>query len=117
MVLFGMLVLLVDLALAQKPPVAIGKGYKVEILTSAICEMCKEAIESDLTFEKGVKSIDLDVETKVATIEYNPKKTTADKLRKRITLVGYHADNFMRDSVAYENLPFCCKDGAHDDNH
>lgn len=86
----------------------------VEIQTSAICIMCKQAIERDLTYEKGVKSVDLDLETKVVTVEYNAKKTNPDAIRKRITLVGYHADSLQRDPEAYEKLPFCCKDGGHD---
>jgi mercuric ion binding protein len=86
---------------------------KLEIKTSAICEMCKETIEYDLTFTKGIKFAELNLENKVVTVEFNPKKISADDVRKRITMVGYHADWLERDSTAYENLPFCCKDGSH----
>jgi cation transport ATPase len=88
---------------------------KVEIKTSAICIMCKETIERDMAFEKGVKSSDLDLDTKILTVEYNPGKTDANKIRKRITEVGYNADSLERDPKAYEKLPDCCKDGAHED--
>ena len=90
---------------------------KVEIKTSAICGMCKSTIERDLAFEKGIKTTDLDLETKILTVEYNSKKTSADKIRTRITKVGYHADSLHRDLKAYNKLPDCCKDGAHDDDH
>lgn len=90
---------------------------KVEIKTSAICGMCKDTIERDLAFEKGVKTSDLDVETKVVTVEFNAKKTNADKIRKRITKVGYNADEMKRDQKAYDALDPCCKDGAHQDGH
>lgn len=90
---------------------------KVEIKTSAICGMCKYAIEEDLTFEKGIKSADLDLDTKIVTVEFNAKKTDADKIRTRITKVGYNADDKKRDPKAYEKLPDCCKDGGHDDDH
>lgn len=98
---------------AQKQPEKVSNGFKIDIQTSAICEMCKETLEKDLTFEKGVKEVNLDLETKVFSIVYNPKKTDPQTLRKRITMVGYHADTLKRDSVAYENLPWCCKDGGH----
>lgn len=101
----------------QKAPMEVAGGFQVEIQTSAICEMCKYAIEYDLAFEKGVKTAELDLENKVVTIIYNRKKTDPEKLRTRITMVGYHADGQKRDSTAYENLPFCCKDGAHADDH
>lgn len=103
------------MAWAQKAPVKAKGGYKVEIKTSAICDMCKDAIEGDLTFEKGVKSINLDVKTKIATVVYNPKKTNPEMIRKRITKVGYNADHLKRDPKAYEKLPDCCKDGEHGD--
>lgn len=90
---------------------------KVEIKTSAICEMCKNTIEKDMAFEKGVKSSSLDLETKILTIEFNAKKTNPEKIRTRITKIGYHADDMQRDMKAYENLPECCKDGAHQDEH
>lgn len=103
-------------AFAQKAPIKVSDGYKIEIKTSAVCEMCKDAIERDLTFEKGVKEVNLDVDTKVVTVIYNDKKTNAETIRERITKVGYNADDLMRDPEAYENLPFCCKDGAHDND-
>lgn len=88
---------------------------KVEIKTSAVCEMCKNTIEKDLAFENGVKSSSLDVETKKLTVEYNARKTTPDKIRTRITKIGYNADSMTRNPKAYEKLPLCCQDGAHQD--
>jgi cation transport ATPase len=86
----------------------------IGIQTSAICEMCKDRLEKDLTFEKGVKSVNLDLETKVLNIAYMDGKTNPDALRKRVTLVGYHADSLKRDPKAYEKLDPCCKDGGMD---
>ena len=88
----------------------------VAIKTSAICEMCKATLEKDFTFEKGVKSVNLDLETKVLNIAYLDSKTSPDVLRKRVTMVGYHADSLKRDPKAYEKLDECCKDGAHDND-
>lgn len=103
--------------LAQTEPIKVAEGYKVEIMTSAVCVMCKRTLEYDLAFEKGVKNAELDVPSKVLTVVYNPKKTDANTIRERVTKIGYHADNLVRDSLAYEKLPFCCKDGAHADDH
>lgn len=98
---------------AQNEPIEVAKGHQIDIQTSAICEMCQHAIEYDLTFAKGVKSADLNLDNKVVTIVYNQDKITPEELRTRITKVGYHADYMARDSIAYENLPMCCKDGNH----
>ena len=98
---------------AQSEPMEVKGGYKIEIKTSAICEMCQFTLEKDLTFEKGVKEATINLDDKVMTILYNPKKTDAQTLRKRIALAGYHADTLARNPVSYENLPMCCKDGSH----
>lgn len=104
-------VIFANQAIAQAQVKTIG------IKTSAICEMCKATLEKDLTFEKGVKSVNLDLETKVLNIAYLDSKTNPDALRKRVTMVGYNADGMKRDPKAYDKLDPCCKDGAHDDDH
>ncbi len=84
----------------------------IRIQTSAICGMCKDRIETGMAFEKGVKDISLDAETKIATITYNARKTTPDLLRKAISKLGYDADSLAADPVAYKKLPACCKKNA-----
>lgn len=93
------------------------KTDKAEILTSAICEMCKETIEYELTFTKGIKFVELDVDSKIVTVEFNPKKISIEDIRNSISGVGYNADSVKRDPKAYANLPFCCRDGGHDNHH
>jgi len=88
------------------------KIEEIKIKTSAICGMCKERIESNIKFEKGVTFIELDNETKVATIKYRSKKTNPDKLRLAISKLGYDADDVMADKKAYDKLPACCKKGV-----
>jgi copper chaperone CopZ len=86
------------------------KNYEeVQIQTSAVCGMCKERIEHDLAFEKGVKSVVLDNETKIVTVGYSPKKTNPDNIRQAISKIGYDADDVAADPIAYEKLPGCCK--------
>jgi periplasmic mercuric ion binding protein len=81
----------------------------IKIQTSAQCEMCKEAIEKALAYESGVISSDLDLETKIVTVKYKPKKTNPDKIRLAISKAGYDADNIAADQKAYKELPNCCK--------
>jgi periplasmic mercuric ion binding protein len=89
---------------------AMAKGEKeVKIKTSAICEMCKERVEKNLTLSKGVKEAILDLETKVVTIKYNDKKTNTDNLKKVILTTGYDADEVLAGEKNYNKLPSCCK--------
>src|SRR6185295_341144 len=77
----------------------------VKIKTSALCEQCKERIEHDLSFEKGVKSNTMDLDTKELTVVYNAMKTDPQKIRVAITKIGYDADTLKADTKAYKRLP------------
>jgi periplasmic mercuric ion binding protein len=90
------------------------KNAEVKIKTSAVCGMCKDRIEQGLAFEKGIKDVSLDVETKIATIKYNPAKTNPDEIRTLISKLGYDADSIPANKEAYEKLPKCCKKDAPD---
>lgn len=81
----------------------------VKIKTSAICTQCKEKIENDLSFEKGVKSANLDVDSKIVTVIYNTKKTDEQKIRIAVTKIGYDADTLKADVKSFNKLPDCCK--------
>ena len=82
----------------------------IVIQTSSVCGTCKKTIERDLSFEKGVKSSSLVIETSKLTVIYNPIKTNPDLIRQRISSIGYDADEVKRDPKAFEKLPGCCKD-------
>lgn len=88
------------------------KSDEIRIKTSAVCGMCKDRIEHDMSYAKGVKSVSLDLETKELTVNYSPKKTTPDDLRKAVSKIGYDADDVAADPKAYEKLPACCKKNA-----
>jgi periplasmic mercuric ion binding protein len=88
------------------------KDKEVKIKTSAICEMCKDRIERNLSFEKGVKEAVLDVESKVVTVKYNPKKTDVSKIKANISKTGYDADELVAAEAGYNKLPSCCKKGT-----
>ena len=83
----------------------------VEILTSAHCVgiCCKDRIEQEMQFTRGVTGVDLDIDSKVLTVTFKTKKTDTDKLRKAISLLGYNADDVKANKKAHDNLPSCCQ--------
>ena len=87
------------------------KADTVTIKTSAVCNTCKQRIENDLSFAKGVKKVTLDLKSQNVTVLYDTAKTNPDALRKAITLIGYDADGWIADEKAYNKLPDCCKKG------
>lgn len=86
-----------------------GKFETIKIKTSSQCDMCKERIEEALAFEKGIKTAELDVETKIVTVRFKKGKTSPEKIRKAISKVGYDADDVAADKKAYAKLDACCK--------
>ena len=95
------------------PAIKAQKGTaELKVKTSAVCEMCKETIEKELAFEKGVKKSTLDVPSKIVTVVYNPDKTTPEKIRKAISNAGYDADEIPANPKSYKKLDACCKKGV-----
>lgn len=85
------------------------KTETVEIKSSVVCGMCKEKIEKELAFEKGVKAIDVNLKAQIVTVTFNPKKTDKEKIKVAITKIGYDADDLIAEEKAYSKLPACCK--------
>lgn len=73
------------------------------------CDSCGGKIEKDLGFDKGIKLVKLDDKAMTITVTYNPKKTTPEKIRTKISKYGYDADDVKADQEAYTNLDECCK--------
>jgi periplasmic mercuric ion binding protein len=88
------------------------KEETIKIKTSAVCGQCKDRIENGLAYEKGIKDVSLDVETKIVTVKFTPGKTNPDAIRTSISKLGYDADNVLADKAAYDKLPSCCKKDA-----
>ena len=102
----------VILALLFNAYQGVSQGKKSEIIvikTSIVCGMCKDRIEQGLAFEKGIKDVKVDLETKTTTVSYVTLKTNPDQIRKLISKLGYDADSIAADKLAYTKLPACCK--------
>jgi copper chaperone CopZ len=72
------------------------------------CDMCEKTIEKAGNFKKIAK-VDWNVDTKMATLTYDSKKTNQDVILKRIALSGYDSDKFLAPDNAYSKLPGCCQ--------
>lgn len=72
------------------------------------CDMCKKTIEKAGNLKKIAK-VDWNVDTKMATLTYDSKKTNQDAILKRIALSGYDSDKFLAPDNAYSKLPGCCQ--------
>jgi periplasmic mercuric ion binding protein len=101
---FSLLLMFTSAVKAQETNTA-----EIKIQTSAVCETCKKTIEQALAFEKGVKKSELDLNTKIVSVVYNPNKTTPEKIRVAISNAGYDADSVKANPKTYKKLEECCK--------
>jgi len=83
----------------------------IKIKTSAVCDECKATIEKAVSHEMGIKKSNLDVKTKICTVQFDNTKTTPEKIRLAISNSGYDADNVKANKTAYDKLSPCCKTG------
>lgn len=53
------------------------------------CEKCVKKINENISFEKGVKGLEVSLDKKTVTITYDPAKTDVTKLKAAIEKLGY----------------------------
>ena len=85
------------------------KNGKTEIVkVNGNCGMCETNIEKAGSKKKLYKT-EWNVDTKMASITYDSKKTTADAVLKSIAHSGYDNATFLAPDEAYNKLHGCCK--------
>lgn len=53
------------------------------------CNNCKKKIENSISFEKGVKDLQVNLEDKTVSVTYRKDKTNSEKLMNVIKELGY----------------------------
>ncbi|WP_418123871.1 DUF3347 domain-containing protein [Chryseobacterium sp. PTM-20240506] len=71
------------------------------------CDICKANIEKAGNLRK-IATVSWNKDTKMATLTYDPQKTSQDEILKRIALAGYDSEKFLAPDNAYAALPECC---------
>lgn len=86
---------MVTLAMALCVAVAAyAKDIKTVVLTTSPqmhCVNCENKIKSNIRFEKGIKEITTDLETKTVTIKYDADKTNVEDIIKGFAKIDYKA--------------------------
>jgi copper chaperone CopZ len=83
---------------------------EIKILSNPHCGACKEKIEKALNNVPGVEKSNVDVESKVVTVNYDAGKTKPESLLKTVADLGFTAslidDNATAGSAKKDK---CCK--------
>ncbi len=83
-------------AVAQDKP-AKNETETVKFNVSMTCEKCVEKITENVSYEKGVKDLNVSLESKTVEVTYDPSKTDARTLNEAITKLGYEVDTVKTD--------------------
>lgn len=89
--------------------VVYAKTQTATIKSSMVCQMCEDNIRNGLIYEKGIKKITFNLDENEIYVKFNPKQTTLEEIKKKITLLGYAADELPADKEAFDALAGCCK--------
>lgn len=65
--------------------------FRVTFVTSIDCEHCATKVRENISFEKGVKDLKVNVPDKTVAITFDSAKTDTLKLGKAINKLGYSA--------------------------
>ena len=74
--------------------VTFAKDIKTVVLTTMPqmhCESCENKIKGNLRFEKGIKSVETNIDEQAVTVQYDADKTNEEKIMKAFGKFGYQA--------------------------
>ena len=82
----------IGIANAQEPKNAVKKSVTVEFVTDIDCAGCAKKVTNTIPYEKGVKDVQVDVDTKTVTVTYDPAKTNNETLVKAFSKIKIKAE-------------------------
>lgn len=78
-----------------------------EFYVKGNCESCKARIEKAAK-DAGADSAEWNAENQTVTLNFDPVKTSADKILQKIADVGHDNEKYKSNDNTYKNLPACC---------
>ena len=94
---------LIALSAAASSPEKVKKVKEVKEVTFSVhlhCENCVKKVQENISFEKGVKGLDVCQGHQTVTVKYDPAKTSEETLKAAIEKLGYE----VRGVVAPEEV-------------
>ena len=73
------------------------------------CESCKARIEKAAKSVDGVAKADWNIQSEIIEVNFNPSKTSLDKIEFAIAKVGHDTKLHKATDKAYNALPECCR--------
>ena len=74
-----------------------------------ICESCGGRILKELYNEDGIKNTNVDSKANTISVTYDERKISLQKVREKISKLGFDADDVKADPTGVSKLDDCCK--------
>jgi copper chaperone CopZ len=74
------------------------KTEEVTFKVSMHCANCQAKIEKNITWEKGVKDLKVELNEQKVTVVYNPKKISEENLKKSIENLGFTCEKIPEEA-------------------
>ncbi len=84
-------------------------GHAMINVPTVLCDNCVKTVTTAVKKVDGVESITIDLDKKIAHVNFDPDKVKLIDIEKAIAASGYDANNIKRDEKAHANLPKCCQ--------
>lgn len=93
----ALVITLLALSTFAQADTASAKGDVEVSVNGLVCDFCARALEKVFGNESAVKNIDVNLDTKIITINFNDEQTLNDeKLTQLITDAGYNVERIER---------------------
>jgi copper chaperone len=73
------------------------------------CDECVQRVKSAVGKMEGVKNVEVDLDAKQATVEFEPGRVQLASIEQTIAKTGFDANECRRDTAAHASLPSCCQ--------
>ncbi|NIA28999.1 MAG: hypothetical protein GWP06_03690 [Actinobacteria bacterium] len=84
-------------------------GHAMINVPTIQCDNCVKTVTAAVKKVDGVESIKIDLDKKVAHVNFDPKKVKLADIEKAIAASGYDANNVKRNKKAHDALSPCCQ--------
>lgn len=108
----GLVIIYVVSGASQDNPV-MEYSFRVE----GACGMCQDRIEEVALKQKGVKSAEWNLASKILTVNLDESKTSISQVRLAIANAGHDNGDFIAPADVYNNLHGCCQYREDDISH
>lgn len=85
------------------------KISEVKLSVAVHCDNCKQKIEKNIPFEKGIKDVVVSIADKTVTVKYDNTKTDVEKIKESFKKLGYDAEVVVEKAAIASGCPNAAK--------